>query len=202
VREVLRERALRRVLLFSWLIPFLSVAPEALAAPSVAARGLPSQAAGWWLTVAPVGTVVGELAGIWLIPARLRGRLVAPLAACGFVPLLCFAAHPPFAAALALLGACGLSAAYLLGLDQLLLEATPPALLGRAYAVNSAGLMSAQGLGFAAAGALGEILPPDTVIALTAAAGLAVVTALTLRPRRGGTTEAPTPDAETFNVTP
>lgn len=184
VRKVLREPALRRLLLFGWLVPFLSVAPEALAAPSVAARGLPSQAAGWWLTAAPLGTVVGELAGIWLIPVRLRGRLVAPLAACGFATLLGFAVHPPFAAALALLCVFGLSAAYVLGLDQLLLDATPPALLGRAYAVSTAGLMSTQGLGFAAAGVLGEILPPDTSIALAAAGGLAVVAALRFRPRR------------------
>lgn len=191
VREVLRERALRRVLLFNWLVPFLCVAPEALAAPSVAARGLPSSFAGWWLAVAPVGAVAGELAGVWLIPARLRGRLVAPLAACQFAFLLGFAAHPPFAAALALLGACGLATAYLLGLDQLLLEATPPALLGRAYAVNSAGLMSIQGLGFAAAGALGEIVAPDTVIMLAGVCGLAVVASLTRL--RGGGPDRPEP---------
>jgi hypothetical protein len=35
-----------------------------------------------------VGTVAGELAGVWLIPAARQGRLSAPLAACGFVPFL------------------------------------------------------------------------------------------------------------------
>jgi hypothetical protein len=51
----------------------------------------------------------------------------------------------------------------------------PAELLGRAYAVNSSGLMTAQALGFAAAGALGEAVPPDLAIALTGTAGLVVV---------------------------
>lgn len=175
VARVLREAPLRRVLLLGWLVPFLTSFPESLAAPSVTGRGLPASAAGWWLAAAPVGTVAGELAGVWLIPAARRGRLAAPLAACGFVPYLAFAAHPPPALALTLLAAAGLCGAYLLGLDQLVLDVTPAALLGRAYAVNAAGLMTAQGLGFAAGGALGEAVPPDLAIAAAGVAGLAVV---------------------------
>jgi len=182
VAEVLRNAPLRRVMLLGWLVPFMANCPEALAAPSVAARGLPSSAAGWWLAAAPVGTVAGELAGICLIPAARRGRLTAPLAACGFLPLLGFVLHPPLVPAMILLGTAGLCGAYMLGLDQLLLDATPPELLGRAYAVNSSGLMTAQGLGFAAAGAVGEIVRPDVAITVAGAAGLLVVALC--RPRR------------------
>jgi hypothetical protein len=53
VVEVLRNGPLRRVLLLGWLVPFLTNCPEALAAPSVAGRGLPASAAGWWLAAAP-----------------------------------------------------------------------------------------------------------------------------------------------------
>jgi hypothetical protein len=183
VAEVLRNTPLRRVLLLGWLVPFVANCPEALAAPSVAARGLPSSATGWWLAAGPVGTVAGELAGIYLIPAARRGRLTAPLAACGFLPLLGFVLHPPPVPAMVLLGTAGLSGAYMLGLDQLLLDATPPELLGRAYAVNSSGLMTTQGLGFAAAGALGEVVRPDVAIAVAGVAGLLVVALC--RPRRG-----------------
>ena len=175
VAEVLRNAPLRRVLRLGWLVPFVANGPEALAAPSVAARGLPSAATGWWLASGPVGTVVGELAGIWLIPAARRGRLTAPLAACGFLPLLGFVLRPPLVPAMVLLATAGLCGAYVLGLDQLLLDTTPPALLGRAYAVNSAGLMTTQGLGFAAAGALGEVVRPDVASTLAGVAGLLVV---------------------------
>lgn len=188
VAEVLRNGPLRRVLLLGWLVPFLTNCPEALAAPSVAGRGLPASAAGWWLAAAPVGTVAGELAGVWLIPAARRGRLTAPLAACGFVPFLVFALRPPLVPALVLLGTAGLCGAYMLGLDQLLLDATPPELLGRAYTVNSSGLMTTQGLGFAAAGLLGEVVPPDLAITMAGGAGLLVVALC--RPRRRAT---PTP---------
>jgi MFS family permease len=182
VAEVLRNVPLRRVLLLGWLVPFLMSFPEALAAPSVAARGLPASATGWWLAAGPVGTVAGEVAGIWLIPAAWRGRLAAPLAACGFVPFLVFALRPPLVPALVLLGTAGLCGAYMLGLDQLVLDVTPPELLGRAYTVNSSGLMTAQGLGFAAAGALGEVVPADAAITIAGAAGLLVVALC--RPRR------------------
>ncbi len=182
VAQVLRDAPLRRVLLLGWLAPFVLAWPEALAAPSAAVRGLPGSGTGWWLAAGPAGTVAGELAGIWLIPAARRGRLTAPLAACGFVPFLVFALHPPLAPALALLAGAGLCGAYVLGLDQLLLDVTPPELLGRAYAVSASGLMATQGLGFATAGALGEVVPPDTAITIAGVAGLAVVALC--RPRR------------------
>ncbi|WP_329234662.1 MFS transporter [Actinoallomurus sp. NBC_01490] len=183
VTRVLANGPLRRVLLLGWLVPFLTTWPEALAAPAVAGRGLPASATGWWLAADPVGTVLGELAGIWLIPAARRARLSAPLAACGFVPLAFFAVRPPLVPALVLLTAAGLCGAYVLGLDQLLLDVTPPELLGRAYALNSAGLMVTQGVGFATAGALGEFVPPDLAITFAGGTGLVVV-ALCRPPRR------------------
>jgi Major Facilitator Superfamily len=185
VGQVLRDRPLRRVLLLGWLVPLLMVVPEALAAPSAAARGLPSSATGWWLAAGPVGTVAGELAGVWLVPAARRGGLTTPLAACGFVPFLVFVLDPSLAPALVLLAASGLCGAYLLGLDQLLLDVTPPDLLGRAYTVNTSVLMATQGLGFAAAGAVAELVSPDRVIAAAGVAGL--VTVAVLRAPRGVT---------------
>lgn len=187
VAEVMRNAPLRRVLLLNWFVPFLVVAPEALAAPSVAARGWPSSAVGWWLAAVPVGLVAGELGGIWLIPAVRRARLVGAFAAAGFVPLVLFAARPSLLAALALLAVCGLGGAYSLGLDQLLLEVTDRELLGRAYTVNSAGLMALQGAGFAAAGTAAEFVSTDTVIAVAGIAGLVTV-ALLWRPPGGSVT--------------
>ena len=178
IRDVLARPALRRVLLLTWLVPFFACAPEALAAPAAAHLGLPSSAAGWWLTAIPVGTVAGELAGVLFLPAAWRRRLVRPFAACCFLPLIVFIAQPELPLALTLLVLAGTGAAYTLGLDQLLLEVTPAELRGRAFTVSTAGLMTLQGLGFAAAGALGEVMTPFAVIVTAGCAGLIVVAAL------------------------
>lgn len=180
LRDVLALPALRRVLLLNWLVPFCMVAPEALAAPSVAHLGLPRSATGWWLTALPAGTVAGELAVVLLLPVAWRRRLIRPLAAFCFLPLLAFLAEPGLPLCLALLALAGTGAAYTLGLDQLLLEVTPAELRGRAFTVSTAGLMTLQGLGFAAAGALGEFMSPFPAVGLAGMAGLAIVA--TLRP--------------------
>jgi hypothetical protein len=175
---VLADRRVRRVLLLGWLVPVCAVAPESLAAPAVADLGLSGSAVGWWLAAIPAGTIVGELLGISLVPPAWRRRLVPALAAAGFVPLLVFALQPGLPAALALLAASGLCHVWILGLDALILEVTPAPLLGRVFTVNSAGLVGLQGLGFAAAGALGELVSPHLAIAVIAVAGLAVVALL------------------------
>jgi hypothetical protein len=50
--------------------------------------------------------------------------------------------------------------AYSIGLDQRLLEATPQHLRGRTLSLATSGLMLANGLGFAAAGAAAEFATP------------------------------------------
>ena len=175
---VLGNPRVRRVLLLGWLIPVCSVAPESLAAPYVAHLGLSGSAVGLWLAAIPAGTIAGELLGIWFVPPAWRRRLVAGLAALEFVPLLVFGFEPGLAFAIALLVASGLCSVWLLGLDALILEVTPEPLLGRVFTVNQAGLVGLQGFGFAAAGALGEVVSPHVAIVVAAVAGLAVVARL------------------------
>ncbi len=175
MRAVLANRRVRRVLLLGWLVPTCAVAPESLAAPYVADLGLGQGAAGWWLAAIPAGTIVGELIAIWFVPPAWRTRLIALLAATSFVPLLAFAGQPGLVYALPLLVASGLTSAWILGLDALILEVTPEHLLGRVFSVNTAGLISLQGLGFAAAGALAEFVSPHVTIVVAAVTGLALV---------------------------
>jgi Major Facilitator Superfamily len=172
---VLANPRVRRVLLLGWLVPTCAVAPEALAAPYVADLGLQAAAAGWWLAAIPAGTIAGELIAIWFVPPAWRVRLIGVLAAASFVPLLLFAVQPALAVALPLLIVSGLTSAWILGLDALILEVTPEHLLGRVFSVNTAGLISLQGLGFALAGALAEIFSPHVTIVIAAVAGLALV---------------------------
>jgi MFS family permease len=181
LRSVLGDVALRRLLLLNWLVPTCGVAPEALAAPYVSGLGGSGALVGWWLVALPLGVVAGDLVGIWLIGARRQQQLVGPLAAAAFVPLLAFALHPRFAIAFPLLVVSGLASIYGLGLDALIRNAAPPDLLGRALAINTAGLVALQGLGFAAAGATAELVPAHDAIAISGIAGLLVVALL--RPR-------------------
>jgi predicted MFS family arabinose efflux permease len=181
VRLVLSSARLRPLLLLYWLPPAFAIAPEALAAPYVARLGRGPAAVGLLLAAASAGSVVGMVtAGSWLSPSR-RLRLMVPLAAWTFVPLLCFVARPALLPAMALLALSGLGWSYSIGLDQRLLDATPEPLRGRALSLATSGLMVANGLGFAAAGAAAELASPQAVIVVSSLAGLVAV-ALLARP--------------------
>jgi hypothetical protein len=187
-RTILAHAELRRLLLVGWLAPMFAVAPEALAAPYVAAHRGSSTLVGWWLVALPVGLIAGDIAGVRLLTPRQQRRLVAPAAAAGFVPYLAFAFDPPIPIALLLLvasGACGL---YMLGLDARVRDAVPPQLFARTMTLNSAGLMTLQGVGFTLAGAIAQGIGPAIAIAIAGSLGLTATTALLrsdLRPPRG-----------------
>jgi Major Facilitator Superfamily len=181
VRLALGSPTLRPLLLFSWMPPAFTIAPEALAAPYVARLGGSPTAVGLLLASAAAGSVAGMLAvGSWLSPSR-RLRLMVPLATWAFVPLLCFVAYPGLIPAMVLLALSGLGWAYSIGLDQRLLDATPEHLRGRTLSLATSGLMLANGLGFAAAGAAAEFADPQAVVVASSLAGLLVV-ALLARP--------------------
>jgi multidrug transporter EmrE-like cation transporter len=186
-RQALRMPRLRAVLLFSWLVPAFGVWPEALAAPGVAAHGASPGAVGWWLMALPAGTFAGEIGALWLLPPAWRTRLMRPLAAAAFVPLLAFALGPSLPVSIALMVLSGLGSAYILGADTLLLAETPEELRGRVFTISTAGLMTTQGIGFGLAGAVAEFVPADRAIVFAGLAGLAVVAFI--RPVRRGATE-------------
>jgi hypothetical protein len=72
---------------------------------------------------------------------------------------------------------------YSLGLDALVRQAAPEQLFARTMAVNSAFLLTLQGLGFALAGGAAQLVGPAWAIAGAGACGL--VTVMFLRPRAG-----------------
>jgi predicted MFS family arabinose efflux permease len=187
-RDVFRHAQLRRLLLLGWLVPMFTVAPEALAAPYVSQHGGSSTLVGWWLVALPVGLIAGDLAGVRLLTYGQQRRLVAPAAAALFLPYLVFVGNPSIAVALVLLvvaGACGF---YSLGLDGRVRDEAPPELFARAMTINTAGLMTLQGLGFVLAGALAQAVGPGDAIAIAGCCGLAstlVLMGRELRPARG-----------------
>ena len=142
--------------------------------------GHSSALVGWWLVALPLGIILGDLLGVWLLTAQQQRRLIAPIAALCFIPCVAFVAEPPIAIALPLLVVSGLGFAYFLGLDALIRDTAPQPLFARTLAINTAGLMTIQGIGYAAAGALAEAVSPADVISIAGACGL--VTIMLLRP--------------------
>ena len=177
MRTVFAIPELRRLLLLSWLVPTFTVAPEALAAPYVAGRGGASSLVGVWLVALPVGMVLGDLAGVWRLGARSQRRIVAPAAALSFLPYLVFIAHPAIAVALPLLALAGLGSLYSLGLDLRVRDAAPDDLFARVMTLNSAGLMTLQGLGFVLAGATAELVGAPAAIAIAGVCGIVAAAA-------------------------
>lgn len=135
-------------------------------------------------------------------PAAAVAHLAARAAAPGAARRL--PRPPPLPLAITLLLLSGAASAYGLGLDQALGEHTPPTLLARTYTVNTTGLMVVQGIGFAAAGALGSMVSAGTAIAVAGLLGVLGVTALrqqrpTAKPNNaGGAAPCPVP-AKTAN---
>lgn len=184
LRTLVAVPGMRPVLAMFWLPGFFAVAPESLANPYAQLVGGGTVAVGLLLTGLPLGSVLGELLAGSLLAADRRTRLVVPLAAAGFVPVLLFAFAPSLPVAIALLVLSGLGSSYLIGLDQIALATVPEDVRRRAFTVLQAGSMVSQGLGFAAAGALAEWLPVTTVIPLLGGTGLVAVVLVGARLRR------------------
>ncbi|WP_433053420.1 MFS transporter [Dactylosporangium sp. CS-033363] len=176
---LLRDRAVRRLLLVQWLPPAFITGAEALMVPFAAQRGFATGVAGWLLAAIPVGMVAGNLVvGRLLAPVR-RERLVPALIALMGLPCLVFAlpggpAWPVLAAALVVVG---FGFAYSLGVQAAFRDALPAEGRGQAFGLLSTGLMTAQGLLPAVAGLLAESMRPAVVIALLGAATLLIALA-------------------------
>ena len=183
LRKVLAHRPLRRILLFSWLVPACLVAPEALAAPYAAHIGQPARAAGFLLMGIPIGTVAADVIAARLLPYRLQRRIIVPAALLSFAPLAAFAVTPGLALAVGLLALAGLGSAWTVGIDGLLIDTAPLGLRNRALALAGAGLMFSQGAGFALWGIVGQYVPSTAAIVSAAAAG--ALAAAFLRPPPG-----------------
>ncbi|BCJ29582.1 MFS transporter, partial [Actinocatenispora sera] len=189
LRAVFGAPRIRALLALWWVPPVFAVAPEALAAPYAHGIGRGSVGLGLLMTAVPAGAVCGEL-GAGLLSARLRSRLVLPLATGSLLPLTVFVVHPGLLVAVLALFAAGLCSAYLVGLDQWFLAAVPEPLAGQAMAVNSGGLMLGQAIGMAAAGAAAEYVAPHRVVVIAALLGLGATAATVHRVRRSATAPA------------
>jgi MFS family permease len=171
-RRIMARRDLRRLLLFGWLGPMFFVAPEAVAAPYVSAHHDSAAVVGWWLVALPIGLIAGDYAGVRLLSPAWQRRVMAPVAAAGFLPYFVFAANPGIPVGMALLVAAGVTGLYVLGYDARVRDAAPPELFARTMALSQSGLMALQGIGFTLAGAVAQGVGPARAIVIAGAGGL------------------------------
>ncbi|MGQ4513342.1 MFS transporter [Streptomyces sp. DW26H14] len=162
----------RHVYLALWVPNGLIVGCEALFVPYAAHR------AGVLFATAALGMLAGDTLAGRFVPARWRARLGAPLRLLLAVPYLVFAARPPLAvgAAAVLLASVGYAASLLL--QEQLVALTPDGSRGHALGLHSSGMLTAQGIGAALAGAVAERTSAPTAMAAMAALSVGVTLAL------------------------
>ncbi|WP_225849892.1 MFS transporter [Streptomyces sp. HPF1205] len=162
--QLLAHPRIRALLLMWWVPPMFFSVAEGVAAPFANAAGAGSLGFGVFLAAMPAGAVTSEvMAGTLLGPAT-RDRIAVPLAAVSLLPMAAFATDPPLPLAIVLLLLTGLCAAYALGMDRWFVEEVPDDRRGQAMSLMGAGIMTLQGIGMAAGGAIADWAPPYAVI--------------------------------------
>lgn len=184
MRQLFAVPRIRALFLLSWVPPTFVVMSEALMTPYSDGLGLGSTGLGLLMCGMPIGAIVSEtLTGTLLGPAG-RARLTLVVAVVCALPSLGYVFEPSFGWALALQVATGCGMAYSLGLDQWFMAAVPEELRGRAMTLLTAGLMTAQGLGMAVAGAAAELAPVHLVVTAAGVSGT-VCSLVVVMVRRG-----------------
>ncbi|HEU0131790.1 MAG TPA: MFS transporter [Mycobacteriales bacterium] len=199
-RVVFRSPVLRSILLLAWFGAAFAVVPEGLAVTYARRLGWGPLATGLLTAASPAGLVAGALLIGRLTAPRTRLRLMLPLAAFAFVPLVLTAAHPPLWAAALLWAASGFGTAYQLPANATFMLAVPPEARGRAFGLAQSGIQALQGVALAGGGALALALEPHVVVAIAGLAGLAAVGLLTLTWPHGelAALHAPAPEDESL----
>ncbi|WRZ90497.1 MFS transporter [Streptomyces sp. NBC_01007] len=183
-RQVLADRRILVLLLLFWAPSMFVVVPEALAAPYADGLGAGTAGLGLLMCALPVGTIAGELfAGSRLQPAT-RNRLTLPLVCVTLLPYAGYALRPGLGWTLVLLVLAGAGSAYTLGLDQWFVRAVPDELLGRAMTLNTAGLMTVQGVGMALSGVVAEFAGVRATVVGAGVLGTVVCVGLAVAARR------------------
>lgn len=161
IRLIWRDPALRTLVALNWLAGFY-VVPEALAAPYAAGIGAGATLVGLLMAADPAGSVLGGFVfGKW-IPERVQLRVLAWLGIAAGLPLVVFVCRPGLVPSVVLLAASGLLATgYNITGTVTFMRRVPDEHRAQCAGVNSAGLITVQGVGAAAAGALADVLGPD-----------------------------------------
>ncbi|SFW92339.1 MFS transporter [Amycolatopsis australiensis] len=189
IRLIWRDPALRTLVALNWLAGFY-VVPEALAAPYAAGIGAGATLVGLLMAADPAGSVLGGVVfGKW-IPEDAQVRVLGLLGIAAGLPLVVFVVRPGLVPSVLLLAASGLLATgYNITGTVSFMRRVPDEHRAQCAGVNSAGLITVQGIGAAAAGALADVVSPAHAIAVAGAAGAAVAVPIARAWRRVGLEE-------------
>jgi MFS family permease len=190
IRIVFGTPALLLPMLFGWLAAFYN-APEGVAAPLARSLGGGAAAVGAILAAQVFGEVVGMLAFGRLVRPAARLRLMGPLAVAGCAVLVLFATHPTFVAALVILAASGVLAAFQIAANAAFVSAVPAAWRARAFGLAQGGMSLGQGTMMVLAGAAAERFAPETAVAIFGAIGTVCAAFVAVRWIRSRKADAP-----------
>jgi hypothetical protein len=178
-RALLADRVTGRLFLAQWVPNGLIVGAEALFVPYAGRH------AAALFTAAAGGMLVGNvLVGRWAAREQ-RAGLTLPLYLLLAAPYLVFAVQPPLIVAAALVGLASVGYGGTLGLQQRLVETVPEDSLGQAFALASAGMLSAQGVAAYLTGSLAQATGASTAMAIAGVASLLATLALVANRPRG-----------------
>jgi MFS family permease len=177
---VFRTPVLRSILLLAWAGASFAVVPEGLAVTYARRLGYGPIATGVLTAASPAGLVVGAVLIGRLMSPRTRVKVMIPLAAGAFVPLIATIVNPPAWGAALLWLLSGVGVAFQIPANATYMVAVPPEARGRAFGLAQTGLQALQGIALAGAGALALLIPPHQVVAVFGAAGLVSVALLAL----------------------
>lgn len=176
-RLVFGDRALRVLMLLGWLAACYEV-PEGLAAPYAGKLGGGPVAAGLLIAFSQLGSVVAMPFFTTRVGPRAQLRWMGPLAVGACAVLLLTALRPSLAVCMAIFAVSSSLTVYQVAANAAFVERLPNERRAQAFGLANAGLVVGQGVFFAGAGALAEVIPPSAVVAL--AGGLGALAALAL----------------------
>jgi MFS family permease len=190
VRIVLRDRAVRVLVLFGWLVAFLIVY-EGLAAPYTKEIGGSDIAVGLILASDPLGSVIGALVFSRWVPPALKPRLVGWLAIGNCLPLLVCFVKPNLVVSVGLFALAGaVGTAVLLESVALFARRVPDENRAQALGLGQSGTATIQGITPLMAGLLADQVGTARAVGAVGVIGLAVAVPLAVSWQRTLTADA------------
>ncbi|WP_034268259.1 MFS transporter [Haloechinothrix halophila] len=179
-RIVWRDPALRTLVALNWLAGFYVVA-EALAVPFADGIGAGAVAVGLLMAADPFGSVIGAVVfGRW-VPEQVQVKVIGVLGILAGVPLAFVVLQPGLIAALVLFALSGMMATgYNIQGTVSFVRRLPDSSRAQCSGLNSTGLITVQGLGALAAGALADVTGTANAIAAAGVAGVIVAVPIAL----------------------
>lgn len=175
--EVLTGHPQLRLAVGMVLLAGFYIAAEGLAAPYAAALGGGATATGLLLAAEPAGSALGAWLFVRLVPEVHRDRLVGVLAVVSGLAFAACALRPGLVGSWLLWALAGVFTAYQVQAAVVLVRHIPAGRRGQVMGLLAAALLTCQGLGVLAFGAVAELTGVVDAVALAGAAG-AVVGAL------------------------